>query len=340
MIEPMRSVTRAYQPGWLLGALAEYLLSDLTLAMRFRYRESIRSITRADVAISIGGDNYCYQSRRWLYAVDAAVKKAGKKLVLWGCSIEPEDIFQDRELRHDLARFDLITPRETITYHALLEAGVNDNVHIHADPAFVVQSEPTDLPDGWEEDNVIGLNLSPLILRYQTSTGDLMLYASSLVKHILRTTQCQVALIPHVVQSGNNDWEVLNELYQDFSGSKRVLLLSQGFKCQHIKHVISKCRLFIGARTHSTIAAYSTYVPALALGYSVKARGIARDIFGSEEGLVLPIQRLTASQQLIDAFEGLRCREDELRAHLTATIPAYVQSAWDAGADVVKLCQQ
>ena len=49
----------------------------------------------------------------------------------------------------------------------------------------------------------------------------------------------------------------------------------QDDNCMVIKGYISRCELFIGARTHATIAAYSTGVPTLVLGYSVKARGIA-----------------------------------------------------------------
>ena len=47
--------------------------------------------------------------------------------------------------------------------------------------------------------------------------------------------------------------------------------------------MISQCRFFIGSRTHSVIAAYSSGVPTLALGYSIKSKGIAQDIFGEYE---------------------------------------------------------
>ena len=50
--------------------------------------------------------------------------------------------------------------------------------------------------------------------------------------------------------------------------------------------------MFIGARTHATIAAYSSCVPTLVVGYSIKARGIAKDLFGTDEGYVLPVQAL------------------------------------------------
>lgn len=43
-------------------------------------------------------------------------------------------------------------------------------------------------------------------------------------------------------------------------------------------------------------------VPALVAGYSVKARGIARDLFGTEEGHVVPVQSLDGPDELRNAF--------------------------------------
>ncbi|NLF02177.1 MAG: polysaccharide pyruvyl transferase family protein [Anaerolineales bacterium] len=328
---------RRYTWQWLAGAIVDRVFGRKVAAMEARYRREDLAIAKADVVLSIGGDNYCYGPPYRLYAIDRAVKRAGKKLVLWGCSIEPEAIQNDHEMRKDLALFDLITPRESITYQALLDAGVNTNVHLHADPAFAMVPEPVSLPDGWQPGNVLGLNLSPLIMRYQHTDGDLLTHARALVQHVLQCTDLTVALIPHVTQARNNDWDVLSQLYQPFADSRRVLLLGQQLNSPQTKYLISQCRLFIGARTHSTIAAYGTRVPTLALGYSVKARGIARDIFGSEEGLVLPIQQLTEAGQLISAFEALREREDDLRCHLAEVMPGYIQSAWDAGKHVAEL---
>ena len=82
-----------------------------------------------------------------------------------------------------------------------------------------------------------------------------------------------------------------------------------------LKGIISKCRFFVGARTHSTIAAYSMGIPTLVVGYSVKARGIARDLFGGEEGYVLPVQKLTRDK-LISAFKNIMIKEKEIQKKL------------------------
>ena len=80
----------------------------------------------------------------------------------------------------------------------------------------------------------------------------------------------------------------------------------------------------------ATIAAYSTGVPTLVVGYSVKARGIARDLFGTEDGYVLPVQQLRESDELTRAFVRLYEKRDAIRAHLNKTLPGYIARADEA----------
>ena len=79
-------------------------------------------------------------------------------------------------------------------------------------------------------------------------------------------------------------------------------------------------RFFIGARTHATIAAYSTGVPTMVLGYSVKSKGIAKDIFG-EEKLVLGIDEISDAGKLIAKFEEMKNEEDSIKEILKNKIP-------------------
>ena len=88
--------------------------------------------------------------------------------------------------------------------------------------------------------------------------------------------------------------------------------------CEELKGCISRCRFLVAARTHASIAAYSTGVPTLVAGYSVKARGIARDLFGTEDGHVLPVQAMDdpiahaeAEQLFARDRAGLSCGQAE-----------------------------
>ena len=96
--------------------------------------------------------------------------------------------------------------------------------------------------------------------------------------------------------------------------------------CQ-IRYIISKCKMFIGGRTHAMISAYSTCVPALALGYSIKSRGIAKDL-GLSENLVVDSKHIHHEGYLLDAFNYMYENEASIRKHLQEMMPEYRQRTY------------
>jgi polysaccharide pyruvyl transferase WcaK-like protein len=142
------------------------------------------------------------------------------------------------------------------------------------------------------------------------------------IEYIINKTDMCVALIPHVVWEAVDDRKILKEFYEKYKSTNRVFLIDD-CPCEELKGYISKCRFFIGARTHSTIAAYSSNVPTLVVGYSVKARGIAKDLFGTWENYVLPAQQIKESNELTKAFMWLEKNEINIKDHLSDILPEY-----------------
>ena len=75
----------------------------------------------------------------------------------------------------------------------------------------------------------------------------------------------------------------------------------------------------------------------MVVGYSVKARGIARDIFGTEEGYVIPVQELREEDALVNGYDVLVSREAEIRKTLSDVMPGYIERAWQTGEEIKKL---
>lgn len=301
--------------------------------------EIISSIDKSTIALSIGGDNYCYgYPNNWMY-INNASKQKQAITVLWGCSIEP-DILRHSEVIEDMKRYDLITPRESITFEALIQSGVIENTHLLPDPAFTLKKTQLQLPEGFIENNTVGINMSPLIMSREKKNNITHYNYFNLIQFIVETTDMKIALIPHVTWEHNNDLEPLTTLYEQFKDTGRVCLIDEQYNCMELKGFISRCRFFVGARTHATIAAYSTCVPTLVVGYSVKARGIARDIFGSEENMVIPVQSLQHEDDLVNAFKYIQDNEDNIRRHLQEFMPSYIEKAWQAGEEVRKLIEK
>lgn len=143
-------------------------------------------------------------------------------------------------------------------------------------------------------------------------------------------------MIPHVVWENNDDRKVLRKLYEDLGENERIVLV-EDHTAPELKYIISRCRLFIGARTHATIAAYSSLVPTLVVGYSVKARGIAKDLFGTEDKYVIPVQELQDSMTLVETFRWLDNNYKNIRKHLKEIMPQYMSEGYKAKEKVLEL---
>ncbi|MBQ8795842.1 MAG: polysaccharide pyruvyl transferase family protein [Clostridia bacterium] len=313
-----------YSYRGLLSRIHTKLTGSINQGIYFQKKKMFDSVDKGDVAFSVGGDNYCYPGTEILAALNYCFKKKKSKTVLWGCSVEP-DLLNDKQIAKDISRYDLITARESISYNALKE--VNANTVLVSDPAFVLNKVDLPLPNNWKEGNTIGINVSPLVM--DSSNNPELVYESfvNLIQFIINDTDCNIALIPHVVWESNDDRKVLNKLYDRFENTDRVTMI-QDHNCMELKGYISRCRFFVGARTHATIAAYSTCVPTLVLGYSIKSIGIAKDLFGTSDNYVLPVQSLSDTMELVDSFKWLMDNEHNIKNHLIKVMPEYRERAY------------
>ena len=300
------------------------------------YKDAFSHIQKGDITLSIGGDNYCYADVNKYIMLHDMLKKRGAKTVLWGCSVEP-DVVARPEVAEDLARYDLITARETISYKAL--KSVNPNTYLVPDPAFVLEPKECELPDGFLPGNTVGINLSPMAMERETVPGIAFENYKNLITYIIENTDMQVALIPHVVWNDGDDRIPLRKLFEEFQETGRVVMV-EDHNCRELKYMISQCRFFIGARTHSTIAAYSSCVPTLVMGYSVKARGIARDLFGTEDGYVVSVQELKQAEDLKENFAWLKAHEPEMITILSEKKDEYRKRAASAKDYVVRMLER
>ena len=319
----LRGLPGKFSPHNLTYHLKKRLLgpdkaSKLPITGQFR-----QLLKEADLVVAIGGDNYCYQMGVGYYALDNLIAATGKPYLLLGASLEPADL--EKGLAEHLKCFTLITAREPITYEACRKAGLK-NVVYAPDSAFLLPCGTAPAVAGLMPENAVGINLGPLIMQSESAGGMALKNYQALVRRVLDTTDLQIALVPHVVWEGGDDRQPLTALYEQFKDTGRVFLVPDA-NCKDLKALISRLRFFIGARTHSTIAAYSTGVPTLVCGYSVKARGIALDLFGESEGYVVPVQGLEREDMLAEAFSALFAREKNIRDHLRAKLPGYQQQA-------------
>lgn len=292
---------------------------------------NFKLVSPGDIVMVIGGDTYCYGRPVTNYAANRLAKKRGARTVLWGCSIE-DGLITDEMIR-DLNRYDLICPREAISFNTLLERGIPESKMLRiSDPAFNLPVHKTEYPEIMDKGRTVGINISPVIYRDKDSYKAVL----DLIEHILNDTVLNILLIPHVYEINRVDSEVLADIYNRYKSTGKISIIDNSLSCTELKYIISKCRIFIGARTHSTIAAYSSCVPTLVLGYSVKSRGIAVDLFGTDKNYVLMSDELGKNNDLINAFDYIDKNHDLIENSLKSKLSDYKKSTGEAVKKIIE----
>lgn len=314
-IEKMQEIVGMKPLGSIPWRLLKILKIDKNATTKYLYKKILHKIKEDDTCISTGGDLYCYgeEVRTRLRYVNHIIKEKGAKNILWACSINPDSI--DEQLLKDLKEYDYIFARESITYYALKERGVK-NLALFPDPAFILETEEVNDLIPFEKNEYVGINYSIHTNKGKDINTINFSNITYLIDRILEDTTLGVLLIPHVFWNEENDLDILNKIYEKYSDSNRVYLVKDKLSVSQLKYVIGRSRYYIGARTHSVIAAYSSGVPTLALGYSIKSKGIAKDIFGTYQDYVLDMKCIQNKEDVYKAFLFIQKNEMEIKQKL------------------------
>jgi polysaccharide pyruvyl transferase WcaK-like protein len=137
---------------------------------------------------------------------------------------------------------------------------------------------------------LIALNISGLLSNEASAAQQRFSLAANypdlianLVVTLLQATDAHILLVPHVqAPAGHYESDldaclaVINALpgrYQD-SARRRTTTVSRSYDATELKWLIGQTDWMCGTRMHSTIAALSAGIPACALAYSLKTRGV------------------------------------------------------------------
>jgi colanic acid/amylovoran biosynthesis protein len=296
-----------------------------------------------DVVLAVGGDNYSldYRIPSPIMALDRFAMDMGKPVILWGGSVGPfdrEPAFVTPMTRH-LSRMHRVAARESVSHAYLIDQLGLRNVIRMADPAFLLTPQSVDLGPFWPSGNAgaLGVNVSHLIESYRRPDQDLRAEVARFIRRVVTEHGMGVLLVPHVNplkgDSRGGDATYMAPLLARLADlGDAVTMMPRDFNAAQTKYVISQLRFFIGARTHSTIAALSSEVPTVSIAYSVKARGINRDLFGNED-MVLPTPDVS-SASLWSSLDWLLREENSLRALLAVRVPELRRVARAAAAGI------
>lgn len=306
---------------------------------------SIRALVRESVAaLSVGGDNFTldYGSLPNTHLEqNRFVIDQGKSVVIWGASIGPFESdpcaakVMHQHLRNEVTAI-FVREHETISY--LERHGISKNVFFAFDPAFAMRAEPVRdeqlgfaMPQG-----AIGLNLSKFVAeKAGIGRSEIGQWMANMLRELRNTTGRPVMLIPHVTTRFGDDHVFMQAGLAACNPMDDIYSVPPTLNAAQYKDVISKVDVMIAARTHATIAAFSSGVPTISLAYSSKAWGLNRLIFGHDEYVISP-DNLNA-RTLCDKARRVLDEGAAIRSDLARKAPEFRASAMSAGVHLKRL---
>ncbi|MDL1969243.1 MAG: polysaccharide pyruvyl transferase family protein [Deltaproteobacteria bacterium] len=290
--------------------------TDRILWVKPSFYEAIKT---CDLLVVSGGDvlaDYGDESIKHCFFPIAVAIALKKPVYVFAQSISP---YKSNAIlkfaRFFLNKLSLITVRERLSLEYLKNIGIKAPLHLTADPAFtlmpcsssrlneIIQAEH--LPNA--NSTMIGISVSETATRWSDSSHeDFAKIMAEVCDQLINKYKAKIVFIPHVSYPDDpaNDDRVAGRAVRSLMVNKQDAFLIEGdYSCEELKAVIGKCALFIGARTHATIAAASMLVPTIAVAYSIKAFGIMEDILDKEK-CVCDI-RSTSRERLLSKAEYL-----------------------------------
>lgn len=310
----------------------------------------VRSLRRAAAVLDLsGGDSFTDLYGRHRFETVSMPKRLalelGRPLVLLPQTYGP---FEDPGMRAEAARLcrgaSSAWARDGRSFDVLkdlLEDAFDPDRHrLGVDVAFAMEPRRRagglsagldrwiDERDGQGGPPVVGVNVSGLVWHSEERARaygfvlDYRALVEGLVRWLLGETDARVVLVPHVIEAPGHyesdpgaGAELVARLGDLAEG--RVLALAPPFEPEEIKAEIGRLDWFNGTRMHATIAALSTGVPASAIAYSPKFRGVFErcdQADGIADPTAMDVEE--ALGVIADSFKDRAARRERLGATL------------------------
>ena len=327
-----------FSPLWAIRSFARKVIHNNISMQDYLHLKYYKD---TDIVISIGGDNYTdgYGIADDFLDSLMLAKRLKKKVAIWGSSIGPFKI-NEQERIDRLKQIDLITVREDLTLNYLNSHNIISNVVRISDPAFLM--EPAK-PAGWEKPNsklFVGIGLSSLLASFDLAESENINAHADFANRLIEIHGASVMLVPHVTKynlSNVDDHTICSRVYEKINNKDKCSILSKDFDAREMKYCISQLDYFIGARTHSTIAAMSSCVPTISVGYSPKATGVNKDILGHENYVIS--HKDISADNLFQLFLQLMNENEKTKSNIKDNLPTIKDKALSAGKHLSELCR-
>lgn len=354
--KPENLATQSFLAGWgPLGAVANSV---------------IRELDECDAILDVsGGDSFSdiYGSSRFLNVVRPKLIAIKRKipLILMPQTYGPySDKKYEKMAKKAVLGADMVWARDTPSFEnmkALIGNNFNPAKHkVGIDLAFKLNKRSAEAEIGERIKNfisadrgkhpLIGFNVSGLIYqdpenarKHYGFKADYISLITDFFLWIFENTQANIVVIPHVMSPPGHyesdygaSLEVLEVLGSQYSD--RITVSPNCLDQNQTKWLISKMDWFCGTRMHSTIAALSTGVPASAIAYSDKTKGVFETCLQGDE---VRDPRIETTEEVVKNLTSSYKNRDDIRASLADALPEVLKQSTEQLkiiSDFIKKC--
>ena len=210
-----------------------------------------------------------------------------------------------------------VISREQESKRQLTEiAGIKKNIPVSPDMANLIKVKTT------KEKNLVGVSVSFQIERQFSNPVDYVNFMVSFCKSIIAKYGVNVVLIPNqtLLDGLRDDFDIANQIYESMTEQhfNVSVLEKNNLNAEKIKKVISSCEVLVGSRYHSCVAALSSGVPVLVLGWHHKYTELL-DIYG-QSGDIIDVKNFDL-QMFIKKFDYVWANKEEKAKIIEDNIP-------------------
>lgn len=330
----------------------------------------VRAIKNADAVLDAsGGDSFTdlYGNSRFknIIAPKRLALEMGRPLILLPQTYGPFNSQRnERQARDLVSQATLAYARDRDSYdsmRSLLGSRFDPRRHLQGvDLAFALQArEPRILEPNVRraltergETPLVVLNVSGLLTNEAEAAkqrfslaADYPALITRLVTRLLDSTDAHILLLPHV-QAPTGHYEsdldschaivkALPDRYQN-EARQRMTTVSSSYDATELKWIIGQADWMCGTRMHSTIAALSQGVPACALAYSLKTRGVFETC---DVGEAVADMRHLSSEEVVQQVMRTWQKRDHLAGKIAKKLPAVMTRSSEQLGEMVGVLQ-
>jgi polysaccharide pyruvyl transferase WcaK-like protein len=186
--------------------------------------------------------------------------------------------------------------------------------------------------DPESDKRIIGISTSHQIIRQWKGEEGYVDSIINLCRHISQTCDMSIVLIPNEVQpmSDFNDITVSLEI-QDILKNEDIrveIIDSAHMSSTELKNVIASCEVVIASRYHSCVAALSSGVPTLVVGWHYKYEELLH--WYGQDKWGIPTDDCT-SEKLISTFDSFWESRDESKKIIAEKYPEVRKAVLETG---------